>query len=117
MNEVPDETQPTNAVLGEFGTATSADDVVSGLTSGGIDPDRIWIYSGDDGLEAYEARATMLTKVFDDTAGPIRYGLEDGHTIAIVQCVGAEDAESIVEQLVSIGAENTQTFGDWTVVP
>ncbi len=115
INETPDETQPTDAVLGMFEGGRSAAEIGDALVSAGIDGGRIDLYEGEAGAEAYGARASRLMKVFDDTSAPIRYELEAGGVAVIVHCVDEAAATDMVRLLVARGASDVQVFGSWVV--
>ena len=115
INETPDETQPTDAVLGMFDDGRAATELGDTLVSAGIDGQRIDLYEGEAGASAYDARASRLMKVFDDTSAPIKYQLEDGGVVAIVHCVDENAATEMVELLNRVGASDAHVFGSWVV--
>lgn len=116
INQTPDMVQPTDAVMAKFDDTRSVTEIGAALVRGGVDESIIWLYEGDEGLDAYEARASGLTKVFDDTAAPIRYHLDDGGAIVIVDRQDGTDLDTISDLLESLGATDLTVFGDWTVV-
>lgn len=115
INETPDETQPTDAVLAMFEDGRSAEEIGDALVAVGVDGERIDLYEGEAGASAYSARASRLMKVFDDTSAPIEYELEEGGVVAIVHCVDEETATQMVELMRELGASNVDVFGTWVV--
>lgn len=115
INETPDQTQPTDAVLGMFEDGRSASEVGEALVAAGIDAGRIDLYEGEAGASAYADRASRLMKVFDDTSAPIRYELEEGGVVAIVHCVDEDAATEMVDLMNGLGASNVDVFGSWIV--
>lgn len=115
INETPDETQPTDAVLAMFEGDRTASEIGDALLAAGIDGGRIDLYEGLAGASAYDARASRLMKVFDDTSAPIKYELEEGGVVAVVHCVDDEAATEMVDLLRDQGASNVDVFGSWVV--
>lgn len=115
INETPDETQPTDAVLGMFEDGRSAAELGDALVAAGVESGRVDLYEGAAGASAYADRASRLMKVFDDTSAPIKYQLETGGVVAIVHCVDESAATEMIELLNRLGASNTHVFGSWVV--
>ena len=115
INETPDETQPTDAVLGMFEDGRTATEIGDALAGAGIEAGRIDLYEGEEGAASYGARASRLMKVFDDTSAPIQYELEEGGVVAIVHCVDERAATEVVDLMNGIGASNVDVFGTWVV--
>ena len=115
INQTPDETQPTDAVLAMFDDGRAATGIGDALVAAGVAAERIDLYEEEAGASAYADRASRLMKVFDDTSAPIKYQLETGGVVAIVHCVDESVATEMVELMTRLGASDTHVFGRWVV--
>ena len=113
INETPESVQPRNATIGHFATC-DAGKVAEELASHGIAVDRLNIWVGAEGLEAYEARASVFKKVFDESEDLIKPALKSGKTVVSVEDVDEAESEIITKVLSSAGADEVHHFGPWT---
>lgn len=113
VNEIPNEVQPSNAVMATF-TGPDAAAVESIFIDAGVDTDRIWVWTGPEGLSAYGERASTLSRLFDDSDDFVTSSLEAGQTLMIVHCVDEGEARSLQIVANTNGATKTSYFGDTT---
>jgi hypothetical protein len=111
LNETPEDVQPTTAVLAAFADRDPGE-VARVFTDAGVEDDRLWLWHGPAGLEAYERRGPQFVRLFDDTDDLTTTWLEAGHTMLLVRCVDDDDATSLRRLANEHGAEETVHFGE-----
>lgn len=117
INEVLEKSYPTEVVVARFPGERTAEEIGRIITQGGIDEDQVWLFEGREGVEAFESRGSLLSKLFrplDNLHAPIRDAVRDGEVVAAVRCVGEDHGQEVAQQLRDQGAAKASYVGTWT---
>jgi len=113
LNEIPEHVQPSNALLAEI-PGTSVDVVAAALQEANVAPGDISFLVGPEGLAAYEARGSWLSRRLDETEDEVAGALRRGDLVVVVHCEDNAAATQVRPVLAGQGAENIHHFGKYT---
>lgn len=115
VNELADDSFPTEAALGVLADGLTVDSAAERLADAGISLDRLYFFHGEEAAQMLENEGNAIERFFEsDVRQPVIGALRDGKTLVMVYGVDEDDADKVRATMRASCVGETHYFGRWT---